>query len=160
MLFRSSQGFAVAVANEVFKNLVQQVGETPIAQCKDKVYPVILGLTVQARSLEEDLRARERELSKARALTIDLAHSRNLVTHRAVINQLIGIGFSSDKTLRTHAAEWVSKIEDAYLGEAISESLLEENYNSFAACGRKIIIRCRARTRGVSLRQSKLFTTR
>ena len=50
-----------------------------MAQCKDKVYPVILGLTVQARSLQDDLQAREkslhdlqRELSKARALIIDL----------------------------------------------------------------------------------------
>ena len=109
-----AQGFAIAAANKVFKNPVQQAGDTPIAQRKDKVYPVILGLPLQVRSLQEDLQGREkslhdlqRELSKARALIIDLADSRNLVTHRALINQLVGTGFSSDKTLRTHAAEWI-----------------------------------------------------
>ena len=46
--------------------------------------------------------------------------------HRAVIDKIIGRGFASDKTLRTHISDRVSKIQDAYPDGTLKQIQLAE----------------------------------
>ena len=46
--------------------------------------------------------------------TLAYGMKKHLGHHRAVIDKMLGLGFRSGKTLRTHIADWVLKIQDAY----------------------------------------------
>ena len=62
------------------------------------------------------------------SLNATLAYGKNnyLGHHRAVIDQIIGLCFRSGKTLRTHIADWVSTIQDAYPDSTLKQIQLAE----------------------------------
>jgi hypothetical protein len=64
-----------------------------------------------AVTLETSLRDVERLYREAQKLLAKCADTKELSAHRSAIQAIVGLGFNSDKSLRTHAADWVSQIE-------------------------------------------------
>ena len=58
--------------------------------------------------------------------TLAYGKNKHLGHHRAVIDKIIGLGFRSGKTLRTHIADWVLKIHDVYPDGTLQQIQLTE----------------------------------
>ena len=59
-------------------------------------------------------------------MSLNASKNKHLGHHRAVIDKTIGLGFRSGKRLRTHIADWVLKIQDAYPDDTFKQIQLAE----------------------------------
>ncbi len=98
------------------------------------VFPFIFQLNAKSCQQTEDFRKTFQELSELKAalssikqkLAREYGKNEHQGHHRAVIDKIIGCGFASDKTPRTHVADWVSKIQDAYPDDTLKQIQLAE----------------------------------
>ena len=116
------RAFAKGEANQLFDRVEQCVGEQKFADCKAGVFPLLLDVTMANRASREEaaktsklLAEVQRQYTEARRLMASLADDGGMAKHRPVLLALTGAGFTG-KALRTHVVEWVSKIEEAYMG--------------------------------------------
>ena len=98
------------------------------------VLPLVMDVTLAKRSaeekavtLEKSLRDVERLYREAQKLLAKCADTKELSAHRPAIQAIVGLGFNSDKSLRTHAADWVSQIELAYPGDTLKQHCFSES---------------------------------
>ena len=117
--------FAKGAASKIYSDLAANAPNNDDGFVSTHVRPVIQRLVNEAAAAKQSAReanavalaARTAETHAKRLLTKVLNDDKRLARHKPIIEQLIGRGFDSDRSLREHAADWVQKIEVAYAGD-------------------------------------------
>jgi hypothetical protein len=125
-LTKIGKAFAIQSARSTTRALKQSgPSSAQINKFVDEIiFPVIINLHCEGLKSAEDFKRVSKEASdlkfglekvkQALAQTISTQEGGSLGHHRPVIDKIIGLGFTSERTFRNHLADWVTRIQTEY----------------------------------------------